>query len=84
MSRENTSLFDKVLASAAFLTAAALAFTSLIISETHEITAGVLMACAQFLILCASILHIDYKLNIFDKAHEQITKRTSQQESTQY
>jgi len=59
-----SSRFEKFLASAAFLVAAALAFTSLMISEDHDITAGVLMACAQFLVLCASILHIDYKLNL--------------------
>lgn len=65
--RDRISLFEKTLAGAAFLVAAALAFTSLIISEEHDITAGVLMGCAQFLLLCASILHIDYKLNIFDR-----------------
>lgn len=65
--KDRISVFEKVLAGAAFIVAAALAFISLIISDDHEITAGVLMACAQFLLLCASILHIDYKLNIFDK-----------------
>ena len=61
----NTSRFEKTLAAASFLVAAVLAFTSLIISEEHDIAAGVLMACAQFLLLTASILHIDYKLNIY-------------------
>lgn len=62
----HSSSFEKFLASAAFLVAAALAFTSLLISEDHDIASGVLMGCAQFLLLCASILHIDYKLNIFN------------------
>lgn len=65
--RDRISIFEKFLAGAAFIVAAALAFTSLLISTDHEITAGVLMACAQFLVLCASILHIDYKLGIFDR-----------------
>ena len=60
-----TSRFEKTLAAASFMVAAVLAFTSLIISEEHDIAAGVLMACAQFLLLTASILHIDYKLNIY-------------------
>lgn len=59
------SHFEKILASAAFLVAAALAFTSLMLSSYHDIAAGVLMAIAQFLLLAASILHIDYKLNIY-------------------
>lgn len=54
--------FSKALCSASFLTAAALAFTSLAIQPDHEITAGVLMAIAQFLLFCASILGIDYKI----------------------
>lgn len=64
----SVSRYEKILAGAAFLVAAALAFTSLIISEDHEITAGVLMAVAQFLLLCASILHIDYKLHIYGQS----------------
>ena len=66
--RDRITVFEKTLAGAAFLVAAALAFTSLIISPEHDIAAGVLMGCAQFLLLCASILHIDYKLGIFGKS----------------
>lgn len=44
-----------------FLAAVALAFTSLIVSEDHDIAAGVLMMCAQFLTLTAAIFGIDYK-----------------------
>lgn len=77
MSRTQINVFEKSLASAAFIVAAALAFASLYLSEDHEITAGVLMAIAQFLLLCASILHIDYKLNIFSQNYE--TKSDPQQ-----
>lgn len=45
-----------------FLASVGLAFTSLIISEDHDIAAGVLMMCAQFLMLCAAIFGLDYKL----------------------
>lgn len=56
------SRYEAALSGASFLVAAVLAFTSLWISEDHDIAAGVLMAIAQFLVLTASILHIDYKL----------------------
>lgn len=54
---------ERATAVGSFLTAAALAFTSLLISEEHDIAAGVCMVIAQFLLLTASIFGIDYKLN---------------------
>ena len=53
---------ESFVAIASFLSAVALAFTSLIISETHDIAAGVLMMCAQFLMLTATIFGLDYKI----------------------
>lgn len=67
--------FEKLLAGAAFLVAAALAFISLLISENHDIAAGVLMAIAQFLLLAASILHIDYKLSHYGSTSSRITQQ---------
>lgn len=52
---------QKVVAAASFVVAAALAFTALLISEEHEIEAGVCMVIAQFLTLCATIFGVDYK-----------------------
>lgn len=52
---------EKGIAIASFATAVALSFTSLLISADHDITANVLLAIAQFLTLCATILGIDYK-----------------------
>lgn len=52
---------EKAVAVGAFIAAVGLAFTSLIISEDHDIAAGVLMMCAQFLTLTATIFGIDYK-----------------------
>lgn len=75
----NTTRFEKTLAAASFLVAAVLAFTSLWISEDHDIAAGVLMACAQFLLLGASILHIDYKLNMYGHS-----KRNQEQQPVEY
>lgn len=56
--KDNAMLFVAV---GAFLAAVALAFTSLMISKDHDIAAGVLMMCAQFLALTAAIFGIDYK-----------------------
>ena len=76
----NISRFERILAGAAFTVAAALAFTSLLISKNNEIEAGTLMAIAQFLLLCASILHIDYKLHLYGSAS---SKRSKKQQSSQ-
>lgn len=50
-----------------FLAAVGLAFTSLLISADHDIAAGVLMMCAQFLTLCAAIFGLDYKFKVYEK-----------------
>lgn len=52
---------EKMVADGSFLAAVGLAFTSLIISKDHDIAAGVLIMCAQFLTLTATIFGVDYK-----------------------
>lgn len=52
---------EKFVAIGSFFAAVALAFTSVIINEDHDVTSGVLMMCAQFLTLTATIFGIDYK-----------------------
>lgn len=54
---------EKALAVASFLVAVALAFTSLLISDNHDIASNVLFVIAQFLTLSATILGIDYKFS---------------------
>lgn len=51
------------MAAASLGVAAALAFTALLLSEEHDIAAGVCMVIAQFLTLSATILGVDYKFN---------------------
>lgn len=53
-----TKLFVAV---GSFLAAVLLAFTSVLISADHDVASGVLMMCAQFLTLTATIFGIDYK-----------------------
>lgn len=53
-----TKLFVAV---GSFLAAVLLAFTSVLISNDHDVAGGVLMMCAQFLTLTATIFGIDYK-----------------------
>lgn len=57
----HNSRSEKFVAISSFFAAVALAFTSLIISKDHDIAAGVLMMCAQFLTLTATIFGINYK-----------------------
>lgn len=58
---------EKFVAVCSFFAAVGLAFTSLIISDDHDIAGGVLMMCAQFLTLTATIFGIDYKWNYHKK-----------------
>ena len=58
---------EKIVAVGSFLAAVALAFTSLLISNDHDIEAGVLMMCAQFLTLTAAIFGLDYKFTDYMK-----------------
>lgn len=53
---------ESFVAIGSFLAAVGLAFTSLYISEDHDIAAGVLMMCAQFLMLTATIFGLDYSI----------------------
>lgn len=52
-----------------FLVASALAFVSLVISEEHDIAAGVIMVIAQFLLLCATIFGVNFNPYWFRKGH---------------
>lgn len=63
---ESSKKMEYLVAIGSFLAAVGLAFTSLLISEDHDIASGVLMMCAQFLMLTATIFGIDYKF----KTHE--------------
>lgn len=80
LSMTKQSIYEKALATASFSVAAILAFTSMAISSAHDIAAGVLMAIAQFLLLTASILHIDYKLHHYGSTTStQATKGDNEQ-----
>lgn len=57
------------LAIASFCVAVVLSFVGMALREDHDIAAGVCMVIAQFLILTASIIGIDYKLNNFGQTH---------------
>ena len=56
---------EYVVAVASFVAAVAFAFTSLVMSDEHEVAAGNCTLVAQFLLLTASIFGIDYKLNLY-------------------
>lgn len=71
-----TRTTEYVIACASFVAAVIFAFTSLLISDTHECAAGNCSVVAQFLLLTASIFGIDYKLNKYGTAKE--TKTNAQ------
>lgn len=48
----------------AFIQACLLSYVAMLLHPEHDIAAGVIMVIAQFLLLSASIIGIDYKLNI--------------------
>lgn len=52
---------ESFVAIGSFLAAVGLAFTALLLSEKQEIDTSVIMMCAQFLLLTASIFGLDYK-----------------------
>lgn len=54
---------EKTISAASFAVAVLLAFVSMYIRQDHDITANVLLAMAQFLTLCCTLLGIDYKFN---------------------
>ena len=58
----NDKRTEAIVAIGSFLAAVALAFTSLLISENHIIDSSVLMMCAQFLLLTATIFGLDYHI----------------------
>lgn len=58
---EDNKKAQKFVAVASFFAAVVLAFVSMIISDDHDIAAGVLMQCAQFLTLTATIFGLDWK-----------------------
>ena len=54
---------EMILACASFGWACILSILGLLLSPEHDISGGVCMVTAQFLLLTASIIGIDYKLN---------------------
>ena len=71
MEKLNEKRTEKFVAVCSFFAAVALAFVSMIISEDHDIAAGVLMMCAQFLTLTATIFGINYKFDDVIRKHKE-------------
>lgn len=67
---------ESFVAISSFFAAVVLAFTSLVISQDHDIKGGVLMMCAQFLLLTATIFGLDYKIRqiIQDKGNTEASR----------
>ena len=62
---------DKVEYSSAIvciMAAISIGMASIVVSETHDIAAGVLIFIAQLLIFAASVFHLNYKLNQYGES----------------
>lgn len=53
---------EAFVAIAAFISADVMGFVALLINDTHDILQGQLWFIAQMLLLCATLLGIDYKI----------------------
>lgn len=53
---------EAFVAIAAFVSADVMGFVALLINDTHDILQGQLWFIAQMLLLCATLLGIDYKI----------------------
>lgn len=69
--------YEMVLATSSFIVAVVLAFTGLALHPDHDIAAGVCMVVAQFLLLTASIIGIDYKLNHWGTSYKDESNKRS-------
>lgn len=67
MEKKNPSTIEKLLAVASFVSADAMGFVAVIINEDNNILSGQLWFIAQMLLLCATLLGIDYKLKTWKK-----------------
>ena len=67
MEKKDPSTIEKLLAVAAFVSADAMGFVAVIINEGNNILSGQLWFIAQMLLLCATLLGIDYKLKTWKK-----------------
>lgn len=78
MPSQQKRLLEKTIATASFVVAVALSFTSLLLGEEHDIAANVCLVVAQFLTLTATLLGIDYKFSTYGHA-----PRSPKQQSTE-
>lgn len=67
MEKKDPSTIEKILAVGAFVSADAMGFVAVIINEDNNILSGQLWFIAQMLLLCATLLGIDYKLKTWKK-----------------
>lgn len=65
-------ILEKTIATASFVVAVVLSFTSMLIHEEHDIAGNVMLVIAQFLTLTATLLGIDYKFSTttFNTGHQ--------------
>lgn len=68
MSRDYKDNVEYSSAVICIMAAISIGIASIIVSETHDIAAGVLIFVAQLLLFAASVYHINYKLGQYGEA----------------
>ena len=56
------------------MAAISIGLASIVVSETHDIAAGVLIFIAQLLLFSASVFHLNYKLNQYGESKSKGTE----------
>lgn len=59
---KDLTLLEKIIAIASFVSADVMGFAALILNDDNDILSGQLWFIAQMLLLCATVLGIDYKI----------------------
>lgn len=62
MDRQSKDYVEYSSAIVCIMAAIAIGIASIVVSETHDIAAGVLIFIAQMLLFAASVFHLNYKL----------------------
>lgn len=76
MKRESKDVVEYSAGVCCVAAAIAIGISSIVVSEHHDIAAGVLIFVAQLLIFAASVFHLNYKLGSYGQTESE-NKRNS-------
>ena len=74
MTKEQKDKIEYSSAVICIMSAIAIGSSSIVVSETHDIAAGVLIFVAQLLLFAASVYQLNYKLGHYGEANTKTNK----------